>query len=62
VTQRIGSEAREWLRVGGWLVMELGYEQAERIEELLDRLGYSEVAVSRDLAQKDRIVEARWQG
>jgi release factor glutamine methyltransferase len=58
----IASEARRWLRDGGWLVMEIGYDQAKKVADLLARLDYSDVDVSQDLAHKDRIVEARWPG
>jgi release factor glutamine methyltransferase len=58
----IASEARRWLRDGGWLVMEIGYDQATKVADLLPRLDYSDVEVSQDLAGRDRIVEARWTG
>ena len=60
VVESIADEARSWLRPGGWLVLEIGYDQAAKVADVLTRLGYEEVSVSQDLAGKDRIVEARW--
>jgi release factor glutamine methyltransferase len=56
---RIGDRARVWLRRGGWLVLEIGYDQADAVTSILRHLGYELVSVSRDLAGRDRIAEAR---
>jgi release factor glutamine methyltransferase len=55
-------EAPRWLAIGGWLVIETGEEQAARLERLLRVIGYTDVAVTRDLAGRDRVVEGRWIG
>jgi release factor glutamine methyltransferase len=44
----------------GWLVLEVHAERAELVVDALGELGYSDVAVTRDLAGRDRVVEARW--
>ncbi len=62
LVEAIAAEARRWLREGGWLVMEIGHDQANRVVDLLNQLGYSEVDASQDLANRDRIAEARWSG
>jgi release factor glutamine methyltransferase len=62
VVEAIASEARRWLRPDGRLVLEIGHDQAEKVSELLERLGYEDVALSKDLADRDRIAEARWPG
>lgn len=62
VVESIAEEARSWLKPGGWMVLEIGYDQADKVADVLTRLGYEEVSVSQDLAGKDRIVEARWPG
>ena len=56
------SEARRWLRPGGWLVLEIGYDQAAKVAEVLGGLGYVDIALSKDLTEQDRIAEARWPG
>ncbi|MDQ3784460.1 MAG: peptide chain release factor N(5)-glutamine methyltransferase [Actinomycetota bacterium] len=59
VVRRIASGAREWLRQGGWLVLEIGATQGDQAGALVEELGYLEVSVGLDLAGRERIVEAR---
>lgn len=59
VVGRIASEAGEWLREGGWLVLEIGATQGDQGVALVERLGYGEVSVGMDLSGRERIVEAR---
>jgi release factor glutamine methyltransferase len=56
---RVGDRARVWLRRGGWLVLEIGHDQADAVTRILRHLGYESVSVGRDLAGRDRIAEAR---
>ena len=56
---RVGDLARAWLRRRGWLVLEMGYDQADAVTKTLRRLEYELVSVTRDLAGRDRIAEAR---
>jgi release factor glutamine methyltransferase len=42
-----------------WLVLEVGDGQAERVSELLEATGYSDVLVSKDLTGMERVVEGR---
>ena len=55
-------QVRMWLAPGGWLVIEIADTQAERVSRLLGILGYRDVTVTKDLAGRDRVVEARWVG
>jgi release factor glutamine methyltransferase len=55
----IARDARDWLRSGGWLVMEIGYQQGEAVKALLERFGYADVAIANDLTGRPRIAEAR---
>lgn len=55
-------QVRMWLAPGGWLVIEIAPSQAERVSRLLGILGYQDVVVTKDLAGRDRVVEARWVG
>ena len=45
----------------GWLVFEVGDGQAQGVAAALAGLGYSAVRISRDLAEKERVVEG-WRG
>jgi len=55
-------QVRMWLAPGGWLVVEIAPSQAERVSRLLGIVGYRDVTVTKDLAGRDRVVEARWIG
>jgi len=60
VTEAVATEAREVLRPGGWIVLEVGDGQAPAAAALLAELGYTETLVTRDLAARERVVEACW--
>jgi release factor glutamine methyltransferase len=55
----IARDARDWLRSGGWLVMEIGYRHGDAVKALLERFGYADVAIANDLTGRPRIAEAR---
>jgi methylase of polypeptide subunit release factors len=47
------------LVAGGGLVLEAGDGQAAALAATLEGLGYEDVAITRDLAGRDRVVEGR---
>jgi release factor glutamine methyltransferase len=55
----IARDAREWLRSGGWLVMEIGYQQGDAVKALLEGFGFADVTIANDLTGRPRIAEAR---
>jgi release factor glutamine methyltransferase len=57
-TEAIARHARHALH--GVLVLETHAEGAGAARELLRSLGYEDVSVSRDLSERERIVEGRW--
>jgi release factor glutamine methyltransferase len=59
VIRRVALEARRWLAPKGWIVLEIGDRQGAAVGELLRAAGYREVAVNRDLTDRERIAEAR---
>ena len=61
-TEAVARAATEALRPGGWLVLESAAGSAERIRGALETLGYDAVAITPDLAGRDRVVEGRWTG
>ena len=56
-TEAIAAGARDVLREGGALVLEVGADDASRVRSLLVDLGYEDVLVTRDLAGRERVVE-----
>ncbi len=50
------------LRVGGWLLLEHGWDQGEAIRDLLVRTGFVDVATEQDLEARDRVTLGRWPG
>jgi release factor glutamine methyltransferase len=56
---RLADAASGWLKPGGWLVLEIGSDQSQRLVALLGAAGYEKVSVRADLAGHDRIAEAQ---
>jgi release factor glutamine methyltransferase len=56
-TDEIADHARDALRPGGHLVLEVADLRAQAVAALLERCGYEDVTVTEDLAGRDRIVE-----
>ena len=47
-------------KMGGWLLFEIGYDQAEPVTRLMEQAGYSEIHVKKDLSGLDRVAGARY--
>jgi release factor glutamine methyltransferase len=62
VIRRLVAEAGDHLSPGGWLLMELGPEQIETVEQALVLAGFAETERHFDLARRPRVVGARWSG
>jgi release factor glutamine methyltransferase len=58
VPARVVEQSLEWLKPGGWMVMEISPEQAGRLQSLLEAR-YREVQVQFDLAGKRRVAVGR---
>ena len=52
--------APQHLSSGGCLLLEHGYDQAEKVRELLREAGFSEVKSWLDSADIERVSEGRW--
>ena len=61
-TEQLAEAARDALRPGGWLVLETAAGAGERVERLFSELGFDDVAITPDLAGRDRVAEGRWPG
>lgn len=60
--RRIVEEAPLYLREGGTLAFEIGYDQGSDVAALMEEKGFRDVMVKPDLAGLDRIVLGRWFG
>lgn len=60
VYQKIIPQAKDHLNDGGILLMEIGYDQAKAITELLIDNGYHNIQTRKDLAGFDRVVQAEY--
>jgi release factor glutamine methyltransferase len=58
-TEAVARGAADVLAERGALVLEVAAGDAGRVAALLDELGYEEVATTRDLAGRDRVVEGQ---
>jgi len=61
ILRRLAVESPTWLRPGGWLVCEVGHNQAKAVTKLFETSGYVEITVHEDLAGRARIVAGRKQ-
>jgi release factor glutamine methyltransferase len=58
-TARLARDARAVL--AGWLVLEVHEDRAQAVSDDLARVGYTGVSVRLDLADRERVVEGRWE-
>ncbi|MCE9686298.1 MULTISPECIES: peptide chain release factor N(5)-glutamine methyltransferase [Shewanella] len=58
----IAQTAREHLLIGGYLLLEHGFEQAVQLRNKLTELGYHNVATVRDFGSNERCTLGRWFG
>jgi release factor glutamine methyltransferase len=57
-TRRLARDARSVL--AGWLVLEVHEDRAHALSDELAKLGYRRITIGLDLAEKERMLEARW--
>lgn len=57
--RRIAAESPHYLNENGWLLMEIGYNQADDVTKLLSEQGFEEIDVIKDLAGLDRVIKGR---
>lgn len=61
VLHEVVNRSGRWLRPGGWLLMEIGGDQAGVVTAAMDEVGFVDIAVVRDEDGDDRLVEGRLQ-
>ena len=54
----IATEAARWLKPGGQVLVEIGYDQGAAVSNLFEAAGFSQITVEKDLAGLDRVVSA----
>jgi len=57
--EQLAQQARYVLVPGGMLFLEFGFEQGDALYQCLDKLGYLDIQIKRDLANLDRIAIAK---
>ncbi|MEI8140726.1 MAG: peptide chain release factor N(5)-glutamine methyltransferase [bacterium] len=55
----LAEQAAMMLRPGGWIFLEIGFDQGDLVVEWLTRHGFNGVRVHKDLGNRDRVVLAR---
>ena len=58
--RKIAKQAGTWLKPGGAIYLEIGYDQGKAVSGLLDEAGFDKVRVVKDLPGKDRVVCGVW--
>lgn len=53
--RKIAGQVKDYLNPGGYVYMEIGYDQGEAVSELMRNAGFTEVEVIKDLARNDRV-------
>jgi release factor glutamine methyltransferase len=55
-------EGREWLRPGGWLLIEVSPDRARSVRGLVQRAGYADVRSTKGWPEITRTIVGRWTG
>lgn len=57
--RKIAALAPDYLKEGGQLFFEIGHDQAEDVQRIMEAQGFAELSVVKDLAGLDRVVRGR---
>ncbi len=60
--RRLAQHGLHMIRKGGWIVLETHADYGEPVRRILEKNGYAEVCLGKDMAGRDRIVMGRRQG
>ncbi len=60
--RKILEKGPAYLKRGGGMFLEIGYDQGEAVRELMERAGFCEVEVEQDYAGLDRVIHGFWYG
>ena len=53
---KITTQSADFLKAGGWLLYEIGYDQAEDVKKILIQCGFGNIEIVKDLTGFDRVV------
>lgn len=56
--RRIAEEAGNWLQTGASVYLEIGYDQGREVCDLLEKQGFQNIKIVKDLSGLDRVVRA----
>ena len=59
IYRRLIPQAKDVLVSGGWLVMEMGFGQCERVQDLMEQMEFKEIEIVPDLQGIERIILGR---
>lgn len=54
--RRITKECDPYLKSGGWLLYEIGYDQGASVTEIMNEVGFCNIEIKKDLSGLDRVV------
>lgn len=60
--QRIAGESPSYLKAGGGLYLEIGYDQGSDVLRILEEQGFTRLEIKKDLAGLDRVVKGIYPG
>lgn len=60
IISKIISESMRVLKNEGWCLLEIGFDQSDKVIEMFELNGYKEIEVFRDLSGIDRVIKAKW--
>lgn len=58
--ERIIQQGRAWLKPGGWMALEHGYQQGQAVRQVFEQTGFSQIATRKDYAGNDRMSWAQY--
>lgn len=56
--RRIAEKAPDFLKNNGYIFLEIGYNQAKDVEDILKENGFSDISIIKDYGGNDRVVKA----
>lgn len=57
--RRIADQAPDYLREGGWLLMEIAFDQGQAVRQMLSDGPFEEIEIIQDLSGRDRVLKGR---
>ncbi len=57
--RRIAGQAPDYLREGGWLLMEIAFDQGQAVRQMLSDGPFEEIEILQDLSGRDRVLKGR---